>query len=303
MKLNYIIKSDDDKLSIKSIIKREFKLSTRLLNKLKTTGRVLINNQTAFVNNSAKIGDLITLDFDYDEEDYIIPQKFALEILFEDDFYLAVNKPAGVVVHPSCYHPDNTLANYVKYYLNNKKKIRPVNRLDNGTSGIVLFAKNEYAQELFKQLEIEPIKKYIAFVLGKMDNIEGSIDAPISRKADSIIEREVNINGQNAITNYKVLEELLIDGLQISKLEVSLKTGRTHQIRVHMAHIGHPIIGDSLYNKVEPKLNDLIARQALHAYMLEFFHPITHELIHIESELPKDINHLIEIKSNFEVLK
>ncbi len=244
MKISYTATIKDDDKLLKDVAKKQLLLSNRLFNKLKLNHYIFINDKDAYANDIIKTGDIIVADFDYEEEDNTKPQKGALEILYEDDWYLAVNKPANMVVHPCSYHPDNTLSNYVKAYLNNNKKIRPVNRLDNGTSGIVLFAKNEYAQERFIALKKENIKKeYLAICEGSFENNEGIIDAPIARKKGSLIEREVNFEkGQKAITNYKVIKEFTKNGNTYSIVRLLLKTGRTHQIRVHMAYIDKPLI-------------------------------------------------------------
>lgn len=175
----------------------------------------------------------------------------------------------------------------VKYYLNNNKKIRPINRLDRDTSGIVLFAKNEYIQELM--INNTKIKKeYIAVAGGILKEKSGTIDLPIARKPGSIMERQVSEEGQTAITHYEVIR--LIQG-RFTLVKLELGTGRTHQIRVHMSHIGHGIIGDELYGYVD---ESLINRQALHAYSLSFNQPRTKENLEFKAELPNDIKNLIE---------
>ena len=286
MKLTYMVKKSDEDKQIKDIIKNEFKISTRLFTKLKRLQKIYLNKEIAYVNNKANVGDIITIDFDYDEDDDTVPEEGRIEILYEDDYYLAVNKPANIVVHPCSYHPNNTLANFVKYYLKNNKKIRPVNRLDNGTSGICLFAKNELAQELFIANKKEIKKEYLAIIEGVLDEKKDTINLPISRKEKSIIERCVDEeNGQTAITHYEVLKEGILDSQKVSLLKINIETGRTHQIRVHMSYIGHPILGDTLYGKK----STLIARQALHAFRLSFIHPVTNKKIYIEAPLENDI--------------
>ena len=173
----------------------------------------------------------------------------------------------------------------VKYYLNNNKKIRPINRLDRDTSGIVLFAKNEYIQELM--INNTKIKKeYIAITDGILKEKSGTIDLPIARKPGSIMERQVSEEGQTAITHYEVIRQIQ-DRFTLVKLE--LGTGRTHQIRVHLSHIGAPILGDTLYSKE----TDLISRQALHAHKITFTHPITQNTVEIIAPIPNDISNVI----------
>ena len=193
-------------------------------------------------------------------------------------------------IHPSMDHFEDSLSNGVRFYFDKiglKKKIRPVNRLDKDTSGLVVFAKNEYVQEcLVRQMKTNEFKKeYITICSGIFEEKAGTINAHISRKPNSIIERCISENGELAITHYEVIKEL--DSYSVVKC--ILKTGRTHQIRVHMCHIGHPILGDTLYSLPSP----LISRQALHAYKITFIHPITKQETTFVSNLPKDMKQLI----------
>lgn len=246
---------------------------------------IFVNDIPISINHELKENDIVEARIEFIEEDEITPEKMDLDILYEDEYLLAINKLPGIVVHPSSYHPNGTIANGVKYYLNNKRKIRPINRLDRDTSGVVLFAKNEYIQERFVSLEVD--KEYIAIVNGTPSPFADIITAKIARKDGSIMERCVSEAGQEAITHYKVLEE----HENYSVLSVKIRTGRTHQIRVHMAHIGHPIVGDTLYGTK----SELINRQALHSYKTSFVHPITGEEIIIRAELPEDMSTLLKI--------
>jgi len=289
--LQYFVKEIDKEKSIKEIIKREFKLSNRLFTKLKNNKAIMHNSNIAMVNQIPKIGDKITIlvEENSNNSHIIKPQEEKLDIIFEDDYLIAINKEQNIVVHPCSYHPDNTLFNFLLGYLNKYKKVtkvHPINRLDRGTSGIVLFAKNEYVQEQYKKLNEIPKKEYIALVYGKFkgEELEGIIDAPISRKEDSIIERKVDFeNGKKAITNYKVIKQYKIKDIDVSVLKLIIKTGRTHQIRVHLSYINHPIIGDTLYNHIE---NFGYENQLLHSYMLSFLHPITKKEITLKTDLP-----------------
>lgn len=225
MLLEYKTTEYDQNKSIKAILQKEFQISNRFLTKLKINKKILINGQVAMVNDIPPCNSIIQVLIDFEETDEIIPQAGDIEILYEDDYFLAVNKPANIVVHPCSYHPDNTLANFVKAYLNNHKKIRPINRLDKGTSGVVLFAKNEYIQELFKNISPRPRKEYIVITYGKWDEKVGTISLPIARKPDSLIEREVNFEaGQESITHYKVIAEAVYKEAEISLLKVLLET-------------------------------------------------------------------------------
>lgn len=293
MKLNYTIKKSDNYSTIKDVLITYFKISHRLLIKLKNNNCIFINNNNCIINDTIKTGDLISVSLNYDEEiSNIVPTKMNLDIIYEDDYYLIINKPFGIPVHPSLLHYEDSLSNGVRFYFNSiglNKKIRPVNRIDKDTSGIVIFAKNEYIQEnLVRQMKSKNFEKeYIAIVEGYFKEKNGTIFAPIDRKENSIIERCVNNNGMPSITKYEVLKELLINNIPISAIKCILETGRTHQIRVHMAYINHPLLGDTLYNN-NPHL-DIINRQALHSYKVSFIHPITNEKVCYKANIPKDL--------------
>ena len=294
MQIKYIIKEDDKSKynTINSILINELDFSNRLLSKLIKQKLVLVNNKIFDTRNSFNVGDVITINFDFEEDNSnIVPIKMDLDIVYEDEWFLVLNKPPKIAIHPSILHFEDSLSNGVKYYFDQiklKKKIRPVNRLDSNTSGLVIFAKCEYVQEcLSKQMQKGIFKKeYLCLVLGKLNNLKGTIDLPISRKENSIIERCVNSNGQKSITHYEVLKEYK----DFSLIKCKLETGRTHQIRVHFSYIGHPLLGDTLYGTK----SELINRQALHSCYIEFIHPITNMLIQFSSELPKDIKSLLD---------
>ena len=288
MILDYLVKKEDVNKTYRDILQDRLQISSRLLKKLKNEQKLKVNGEVMFVKKKASEGDIIYANLELvNTNDEVIPQEGPLEVLYEDDYYIAVNKPAGMVVHPCSYHPDCTLSNYLKFYLKTNNSIHPVNRLDKDTSGIVLFAKNEYAQELFTRMEERPDKVYITLVESIFENKNGTINVPIARKEGSLIERCIDLhNGQEAITHYNVLKEININGNDYSLVEVNLETGRTHQIRVHMTYIGHPIVGDGLYNQHK---TDIINRQALHAYKLSFNHPISKESVNIVAQLPNDM--------------
>ena len=215
-----------------------------------------------------------------------------LNIVFEDDWLLVVNKPAGIAIHPSVLHYSDSLCNGIRFYFDKiglKKKIRPINRLDLNTSGLVVFAKCEYIQEcLINQMKNSQFKKeYLAVCNGFFDKKSGTINLPIARKENSIIERCISENGQTAITHYEVLKEF--DNYSLVKC--SLETGRTHQIRIHMSAIGHPLLGDSLYGSI----SDLINRQALHCFNLQFIHPVYNNDLNFWGDLPNDFK-IFDIK-------
>ena len=290
MKLAYINSSKYS--NVKEVLKAEFSMSDRLLLKLKNLDKIYLNGNVTSVNHPVLENDLIECYLDYEEDNSnIVPTEMSLNIIYEDEAYIVVNKPAGIPVHPSMDHYTDSLSNGIAFYFNQiglKKKIRPVNRLDKDTSGIVIFAKNEYIQEcLVRQMKSkEFIKRYIAVVNGNLDNLEGTINAPIARKECSIIERCVSETGDIAITHYKVLKRKT----NFDIVECILETGRTHQIRVHFAYLGHSLLSDTLYGTS----SSLINRQALHAYEVEFTHPLSKKKVKYIATVPEDLNKLME---------
>lgn len=295
MKLEYTVNSIDVNKKVKDILLSKLHISHRLLITLKKENCIFLNNSPIFVDKTVILNDKITVIFDYKEDNSnIIPRKMDLNIVYEDESLLVINKPSGIPVHPSINHYEDSLSNGVRYYFDKiglKKKIRPVNRIDKDTSGLVIFAKNEYIQEdLIKQMKSNKFyKEYIAIVEGYFNDKKGTINAPIARKGESIIERCVNKNGEKAVTHYEVLNEFTVDDKRLSVVKCILETGRTHQIRVHLSYMNHPLLGDDLYGG---NLS-LIKRQALHSYRISFIHPITKLKINIEAKIPEDLNFFI----------
>ena len=283
MKLEYIIKNEDIDKTINKIIEEKYELSNRLFSKLIRNKCIYLNGKNIDTRLKPKLADKLKINLEYQEEsENIISKKIDLNIVYEDEGMLILNKPAGIAVHPSISHYEDSLASGVKYYFESKKiykKIRPINRLDLNTSGLIIYAKNEYIQEnLIRQMKMETFKKeYLALVEGYLEKKQGIIDEPIGRKDNSIIERCIRDDGQRAITKYEVIEEK--DGNSLVKC--TLLTGRTHQIRVHFAFIGHPLIGDTLYGKKSEK----IGRQMLHCYKLSFIHPISKKYCEFEEKM------------------
>ena len=287
MELKYIVKDLSNYTNIRQVLKNEFNMSNRLITKLKQNKLIYLNYEETYLDKPLSINDTVKCIIDFNESsENIIPTKMDLKIIYEDDYILAVDKPFNMAVHPSILHYENSLSNGAKYYFESiglNRKIRPVNRLDRDTTGIVLFAKNEYIQEcLIKQMAYKTFyKEYIAILDGIVKNKKGIIDAPISRKNGSIIERCIDKNGAKAISHYEVIDTKN----NLSLVKFVLETGRTHQIRLHSKHIGHPIIGDTLYGNE----SELISRQALHCHKISFIHPITKKKIEINSPIPKDM--------------
>ena len=279
MDLIYTVQNE---INIRQVLREHFGISNRLLLKLKRNKKIYLNNSNnIYLDIPTKVNDLIRVNLDFEENNSnIVPTKMNLKILYEDDSLLIIDKPPHMPVHPSLNHYENSLSNGVKYYfdlINLHRLIRPINRLDKDTSGIVMFAKNEYIQARLTNYT----KEYIAIVVGTLKG-KGIIDKPIKRKADSIIERCVDENGEKAITEYEVLKNFNIEGEDLTEVKCILHTGRTHQIRVHMAYFNHPILGDTLYGKE----SNLIDRQALHAFKIKFIHPINKKEIEVISPIP-----------------
>ena len=289
MELKY--KVENENLTINQILQNNLKVSSRLLYKLVKNNCIFLNGKECDTRNISSPNDIITINFDYSEDNSnIVPTEMNLNIVFEDDWLLIVNKPAGIATHPSVLHFSDSLCNGVRFYFDSiglKKKVRPVNRLDLNTSGLIVFAKCEYIQEcLISQMKSNVFKKdYLAICDGIFEDKVGVIDLPIARKENSIIERCISEDGQISITHYEVLKEF--DNFSLVKC--SLETGRTHQIRVHLAYIGHPIVSDTLYGTKSDDIN----RQALHAYKVSFIHPITQKNVTYISNLPNDMQNII----------
>ena len=291
MNLSYQLDKNDCYDNVLHVLKEQFLLSDRLITKLKKANKIYLNNIPTYTKKPVTVGDTISVLIDFEEDNSnIVASNIPLNIIYEDDYLLAINKYTNIAIHPSILHFDNSLSNGVKFYFDKlglKKKIRIVNRLDRNTSGIVVFAKNEYIQEcLIKQMKTKELKKeYLAIAKGILESKSGTLNFPIARKEGSIIERTVSSDGDSAITHYDVVKEFN----NLSLVHIVLETGRTHQIRVHFSHIGHPILGDTLYGSP----SKLINRQALHSYKLTFIHPVTKKVVSLEAPLPNDIKNII----------
>ncbi|MDX5685958.1 RluA family pseudouridine synthase [Clostridioides difficile] len=287
---NLISYTNEEEMTLKEVLLDKLNFSVRSLSKMKREKSVLVNG--VYKKQSLKVysGDLIEVKIDEEKANFE-PQDLNLQIIYDDFDIIMVNKPPFMVVHPTKSHYDKTIANGISYYIDNQKenvKIRFVNRLDMNTSGLVIVAKNAYAHHTLSTAmsENKVEKKYITVVDGIIKENEGTIDEPIYRPTEDSIKRIIDERGQSSVTHYKVIERLE----NATVLEVSLETGRTHQIRVHMAHIGHGIIGDELYGYVD---EELINRQALHAYKLEFEQPRTKEKLKFKADIPEDMKELI----------
>lgn len=289
MIIKYINK--DNYNTINDVLINEFQFSSRLMSKLIKNKKIYLNNSFCDTRKCINYNDEIVVDLSGKENNSnIVATNMDLDIIYEDDWFLVVNKKPGIAVHPSSLHYSDSLSNGIKFYFDKiglKKKIRVVNRLDYNTSGIVVFAKCEYIHEQFSKQMMQHIfqKEYLCIINGFLDNSYGIIDLPIGRKQGSIIERCIDKNGQKSITHYEVLKTFS----DYSLVKCILETGRTHQIRVHFSAIGHPLLGDTLYGIA----SNLINRQALHSNKIDLIHPITKEHLSFESLLPNDMKRLV----------
>ena len=290
--LTYSISEHDARLRIEQFLRRRGFSGQNLTDLRKVPGSVCVNQTPCILKTILQSGDLLTVTITTSvSSPNILPIFHPLDIIYEDEDLLVVNKPAGMPIHPSTKNHDNTLANALAWYYQQQEipfVFHCSNRLDRDTSGLVLIARHSYSAtriaQMTKNREIH--REYRAIVRGIPSPSEGTITAPLGRKAGSIIERTVDFEqGESAITHYRVLETRNGHSLLALKLE----TGRTHQIRIHLKHLGYPLIGDYLYN---PDM-EYMKRQALHAFRLRFFHPVTGEEMEFTAPLPEDMKAIL----------
>ena len=268
---------------IKSILTDILKLSSRLIVRLKSAENgIMLNGKHATVREKVYTGNVLEINIPEKTSENIVPTKMELDIVYEDEDMLLVNKPCSLPTHPSIGHFENTLANGIMYrYRDRNFVFRAVNRLDRDTTGLVLIAKNSYSANLLcMQIREKNLKKqYLALCVGKFDKSTGAVEEPIKREGKSIIKRIVSPNGQYAKTDYAVIK--YEDGYSLVRLNPV--TGRTHQIRVHMAYINHPIYSDFIYGKEIPG-----ERTRLHCESMEFVHPSSGNLCRFTAPCPDD---------------
>ena len=294
MKKNMTYRIEEGNITIKDFL-LSHNISSKAISTLKKqVDGILVNGKVQFTNYKLQPNDILSINLD-ENNDYenIIATKMDLNILYEDDDIVIVNKSADITVHPSKKYFTNSLVNGLTYYYQNKNmdvKLHCITRLDKETSGCVLFAKNRIAanclSNMVKQKEIS--KTYLSLASGKVSKQHFLISAPISRISKGNILRCVDFQtGKEALTECFLLE--YYPSNDISLLKCLLHTGRTHQIRVHLQYINHPIVSDSLYNKS----CNLLLRQGLHCYNIKFIHPISHQLIDVTSQLPADLKQVL----------
>lgn len=280
-KLYFTVEQQHNGMQAKRYLKQVHGVSTRLITKLKNTpDGIMMNGELLRAVDPVKSGSTIIITLPEEESEYIESVEGGLDIVFEDEFILAVNKPPFMPVHPVKQHQTDTLANIVTYHMEQRGEsyvFRAHNRLDRDTSGIVIIAKDKFT---INKLKGSVSKTYFALVHGKIIQ-SGSVIKPIGLLEDSKIVRHVLIEGTPAITHYKPLKY----NDRASFLSLNLETGKTHQIRCHMSSLGHPLVGDDLYGGKREHID----RQALHCGVVEFTHPVTNKKITLTADLPEDI--------------
>ena len=271
-------------------------------------GQVTVNGKTPNKKEKVKAGDEVTVSLPEPEPDEAIPQDIPLDIVYEDEDILVVNKPCGMVVHPAAGNPDGTLVNAILYHCGDSLSgiggvIRPgiVHRIDKDTSGLLVVAKNDAAHlALSEQLKVHRVRRvYHAIAIGNLREETGTVDAPIGRhptdRKKMAVLRGADAHARDAVTHYRVLERFA----GMCHVECKLETGRTHQIRVHMASLGHPLLGDPVYGGANHRFCEshpaLIHGQCLHAAELSLIHPTSGEEMHFEAPLPEDMERILDI--------
>ena len=304
MILSYTV-PDGSERKVHTILRRELRASAALVRRLKLCNGIFANGEPVFTDRMLSPGDVLTADISACEPECdIVPEHGEIHILYEDEGMLVLNKPCGMLVHPSRAKYTGTLSNFAAGYLLEKEGsgvVHAVNRLDRDTGGVVVFAKNSYMKAVLSDAlgENTAEKRYIAVVFGEMHPVGGIIDAPIKRLCDMDMLRGVSPDGQRAVTHYETVSVREVNGQKISKLHLKLETGRTHQIRVHCTYKGCPLLGDCLYyteesNKLSAELGT--HEQMLHAFYLKFVHPLTNLPMEFHAPvLRKDMEMLLSL--------
>nr|WP_325063407.1 RluA family pseudouridine synthase [Gracilibacillus salitolerans] len=298
-KLKWKVSKQYDGLLLREYLLEVRGISRRILTAIKFEGgKLLVNNSNVTVRHPLSENDEVEVIFPPENRsELLVPEPIPIDIVYEDEDILVLNKAPHITTIPSSHHPSNTLANGIIHYYDQQQvpyTVHVVTRLDRDTSGLLLIAKHRYSHSILfqDQHECTVNRRYQAIVAGHLTEKKAVLDNPIDRAPDSIIERMVASTGKKAVTHYQVKDELK----DISLVEIKLETGRTHQIRVHFSSIGHPLIGDSLYDGDTTKLK----RQALHCHKLAFNHPLTKERMEFEIPLADDLE---EVWQQFKLAK
>lgn len=287
----------NDRVRIDKYVMDNTDISRSKVKRMIDSGNILVNNKKVKASYNLKLDDNIYINDDYTEEVEIKPENIPLDIVYEDDYLLVVNKKSGMVVHPAVGNYSGTLVNALMYHINKLSSvngsIRPgiVHRIDADTSGLLLVAKtDEVHNDLASQISNKTVlRKYIALVQGVILEDTATIDAPIGRDKNNRKKMAVtDVNSKNAITHIRVLERLK----KATLIECVLETGRTHQIRVHLAYINHPVVNDPVYGY--KKMDDKNFGQMLHASTIGFIHPITKKYLEFSSDVPDTFKKILE---------
>ena len=295
------VKAINEKIRLDAYISKEIEdLSRSMIQKLLEEDKINVNGKIEKPSYKVQEGDIIEVTIEEPKEVKIEAQDIPLDIIYEDNDILVVNKQKGLVVHPANGNPDGTLVNAIMAHCKDSLsgiggELRPgiVHRLDKDTSGLLIIAKNDKAHiQVSEQIKNREVKKtYIALVRGTIAEDEATINMPIGRSTKDRKKMAVTKNGKEAVTHFKVLNRYATNKGSYTLLEIKIDTGRTHQIRVHMAEIGHPVIGDSVYSNGKNEFG--VEGQCLHAKRLEFVHPITGKEMKLEAPLPKYFQNII----------
>lgn len=295
MRLEFTINKEEHGKMAYEVLSSRMRMSRLMIKKVRLYGKLLVNGESARMKDPVSSGDQMEALYEDEQIQATVRIDCGIPILYEDEWLLVCEKPAGLVTHPSWQHMDDSLIQRLS-----EQRLHPVMRLDRETSGLIVIAKNGFAHHVISSDSME--KEYLGIIHGAFDVPDGTINEPIGRASDSIMIREVRQDGYPSVTHYHT--EKYLPGKDISLVKFVLETGRCHQIRVHSRYLGHPLVGDGLYGPAScdypvPDMPSIdmdkcIERQALHACRLSFFHPITHEKMSYESDIPKDMKTLIE---------
>ena len=300
------VKAINEKIRLDAYISKEIEdLSRSMIQKLLEEDKINVNGKIEKPSYKVQEGDIIEVSIEKPKEVKIEAQDIPLDIIYEDNDILVVNKQKGLVVHPANGNPDGTLVNAIMAHCKDSLsgiggELRPgiVHRLDKDTSGLLIIAKNDKAHiQVSEQIKNREVKKtYIALVRGTIAEDEATINMPIGRSTKDRKKMAVTKNGKDAVTHFRVLNRYTTNKGSYTLLEIKIDTGRTHQIRVHMAEIGHPVIGDSVYSNGKNEFG--VEGQCLHAKRLEFVHPITGKEMKLEAPLPEYFKKMVEQLEN-----